>query len=329
LRPFLSAIIWAVILSYSTWPFYKRIKHCMGGRGTLAATIMISAVACIVVAPIAVLGWGMADDAVRLATSIRDWLRNGLPELPAWVATIPFVGERFSLRWQELTQAGSRFPEALGPQLATLRTMLLGIGAGTAQALFELVISLVVTFFLYCNGAVAGEVLASLGERLTGERGRRLISVFASTIRSIVIGLLGANLVQAILGAFGFWLAGVPGALLLGFLLFFLTVIPFGAGLVWVPAVLWLVNTGEAATAMLLGAWCILVFPILENVVRALLAKRGSPLPGVLVLLGMLGGLSAFGILGVFLGPALLALAYTLIEEWHDAADTSVGVTRS
>jgi predicted PurR-regulated permease PerM len=104
---------------------------------------------------------------------------------------------------------------------------------------------------------------------------------------------------------------------------FFLTVIPFGSGLVWVPAVIWLATTGHSTSAVLLGVWCILIFPVLENVVRPYLVKRGSDLPALLILLGMLGGMSAFGFLGVFLGPALLALVYTLIEEWRAPAKRS------
>jgi predicted PurR-regulated permease PerM len=328
LRPFLAAIVWAVILSYSTWPLYQSLTRRLGGRDTLSAALMILVVACVLVTPVVVLSWSMADDIARLTGTVHGWFETGLPAPPAWVATIPVLGTRLSLRWQELTQAGAHFPEAVAPQLATLRSLLLGIGTGTAHALFELLISLLIAFFLYCNGAAAGEVLASLGERLIGERGRRLISVFAVTIRSVVDGLLGANLLQAILGALGFWLAGVPGAVLLGFFLFFLTVVPFGAALVWMPAVLWLADRGSPTNALLLGAWCVLVFPVLENVVRPILVKRGSPLPGLLVLLGMLGGLSAFGVLGVFLGPALLALAYTLIAEWHAAAEAPVETSR-
>ena len=112
-----------------------------------------------------------------------------------------------------------------------------------------------------------------------------------------------------------FWLAGVPGAMLLGFFVFFLTVIPFGAGLVWIPAVIWVANTGSTAAAVLLGIWCILIFGLLENIARPFLIGRGSTLPALLILLGMLGGMTAFGFLGVFLGPALLALVYALLDE--------------
>jgi len=117
--------------------------------------------------------------------------------------------------------------------------------------------------------------------------------------------------------------------MLLGFFVFFLTVVPFGGAFVWVPAVLWLLNNGNTTTALLLAAWCLLIFGPLENVMRLYFMKRGNQLPALLVLLGMFGGLSVFGFLGVFLGPALLALAYTLIEEWHATTDATSPVPRS
>lgn len=329
LRPFLEAILWAVILSYSTWPLYTRLRSYVGGRSALAAVLMIAAVALILVAPIAVLGWSMADQVVRLATVARSWFGHGLPAPPEWLATIPLIGARLSLRWRELSQDGADFAQIVAPHVATVKDTLLSLGGSVANALFELLLSLVIAFFLFCNGVAAGERLASIGEQLMGERGRRLIGVAASTTRGVVESLLGTNLVQAILGAFGFWLAGVPGPILLGFFAFFLTVVPFGGVLVWAPAVLWLLYGGHSSAAIALAIWSILIFGPLENVMRLYFMKRGNQLPALLMLLGMLGGLSAFGFLGVFLGPALLALAYTLIEEWHAPAGAAIPVARS
>jgi predicted PurR-regulated permease PerM len=319
LRTFLPSIIWAAVLTYSTWPLFVRLKRRLGGRETLAAAIMILAVACILVAPVAALAWSMADEVVRLSAIVRGWLDTGLPALPSWVGDIPILGGRLIQRWHETFQAGD-LTHTLAPYIATLRVQLLAVATIVANALLELLLSLVIAFFFYCNGPEIGATVGSVGDNLTGERGRRLINVVASTIRSVVESLLGTNLLQAVLGAIGFWAAGVPGAMLLGFLVFFLTVIPFGAGLIWVPAVIWVANSGRTGTAVLLAGWCIVIFPILENVARPYFVRRGSDLPALLVLLGMLGGMSAFGFLGVFLGPALLALVYALIEEWRAPA---------
>jgi predicted PurR-regulated permease PerM len=322
LRPFLSSIIWAVILTYTTWPLCAWLRDRLGGRTTLAAALMIVAIAVVLVTPFAALGWTMADDVRALAATLRGWFEHGWPGPPEWINEIPLVGARLSARWRELSQSGGGAAELTG-YVATLRDGLTKLGAGLANALFEMLLSLVVAFFFYCNGPAIGAALSSLGRHLTGERGQRLIAVVASTVRSVVYGLIGANLLQALLGGLGLWAAGIPGAVLLGFFIFFLTLIPLGPALIWLPAVLWLVHTGNNTAAVLLGVWCVLVFPVLENVVRPYLVKRGTKLPGLLILLGMLGGLTAFGFLGVFLGPAVLALAYTLIEEWGATAEAA------
>jgi len=316
LRPFLSSIVWAVILTYSTWPLCAWLRDRLGGRTTLAAALMIVLIAGVLVTPFAALGWSMADDVSVLAATVRRWFEHGLPGPPEWISQIPLVGTRLGARWRELSQSGGGAAE-LGSYVATLRDALTKLGAGLANALFELLLSLIVAFFLYCNGPAVAAALASLGHHLTGARGQRLIAVVASTIRSVVYGLIGANVLQALLGGLGLWAAGIPGAVLLGFFIFFLTLIPLGPAVIWLPAILWLVHADKGTTALLLFGWCVLVFPVLENVVRPYLVKRGSQLPGLLVLLGMLGGLTAFGFLGVFLGPALLALAFTLIDEWR------------
>jgi len=323
LRPFLPAILWAIVLSFATRPLYDRLVTALGGRRTLASALMIIVALAVLVTPVVAVAWSMGDDVARLAVVAQGWFERGLPGPPRWVAAIPLLGPRLSARWQEVSQAGTGLPAMLTPHLAAIRNWLLVAAAGLASALLELVLSLLIAFFLFRHGPAAGELLAAVMEQLTGERARRLIAIAASTTRGVVDGLIGANLAQAILAAIGFAVAGVPGAFLLGFLVFFLTVIPFGAGLIWIPAVLWVAHAGHATTAVVLGIWCVLVFPVLENVVRPYLVQRGSNLPGILILLGMLGGLSAFGFLGVFLGPVLLALAYTLIVEWGAPADAA------
>lgn len=315
LKPFLSAIIWASVLSYATWPLFTRLKQTLGGKEVPAAIVMISAATMVLVAPIAILAWSMTDQIVVLAGAMRGWAEHGVPELPAWATAIPFIGGKLRDRWHDVLQTGD-LAKNLTPYISMARTHLLSLAGTVGDTLLQMLLSLLIAFFLYCKGPEISETVESLGARLSGERGHRLISVVASTIRGVVESLLGTNLLQAILGALGFWAAGVPGPLVLGFFLFFLTVIPFGAALVWIPAVIWVASLGHSGTAILLTGWCILVFPVLENLARVYFLKRGSQLPALLILLGMLGGISTFGFLGVFIGPALLALVYMLVDDW-------------
>ena len=315
LRPFLPSIICASVLSYATWPLFARLKHALGGREALAAAVMIAAAALVLVAPIAILAWSMTDQVAILAGKVREWVEHGVPELPQWLTAIPLIGAKLRDRWHDLLQAGD-LAQNLSSYIGGVRTQLVAFAGTVGNTLLQMLLSLVIAFFLYCKGPEIGALVDSVGVRLSGERGHRLISVVAATVRSVVESLLGTNLLQAVFGALGFWAAGVPGPLVLGFFLFFLTVIPFGAALVWIPAVIWVASSGRTGTAILLTGWCIVVFPVLENVARVFFFKRGGQLPALLVLLGMLGGVSVFGFLGVFIGPALLALVYMLVDEW-------------
>jgi predicted PurR-regulated permease PerM len=315
LQPFLPSIICAAVLSYATWPLFARLKDALGGREAAAAAIMIVAATLVLVAPVAILAWSMTDQVAVLAGKVRGWVEHGVPELPQWLTAIPLIGGRLRERWHEFLQTGD-LAQNLTAYIGGARTHLVAFAGTVGNTLLQMLLSLVIAFFLYCKGPEISAVVDSLGVRLSGERGHRLITVVATTVRSVVESLLGTNLLQAIFGALGFWAAGIPAPLVLGFFLFFLTVIPFGAALVWIPAVIWVASSGRTGTAILLTGWCILVFPVLENVARVFFFKRGSQLPALLVLLGMLGGVSVFGFLGVFIGPALLALVYMLVDEW-------------
>jgi predicted PurR-regulated permease PerM len=318
LKPFLSAIVWAAVLCCSTWPLFVRLKHQFGGREVLAASIMISLVICLVLIPLAALAWNMTDEVFRLTSILRGWVEQGVPSLPKWLADIPVLGNLLLRRWNDFFQKEDLI-QNLSPYIGTLRTQLLAVATIVANALLELILSLVIAFFLYCNGPELASAVDSIGVKLTGQRGHYLISIVTGAVRGVVEGLLAANLLQAILGAFGFWVAGIPNAILLGFFVFFLTVIPLGSGLVWIPAAIWLANSSGTGSAVLLAGWCILIFPVLETVVRPYLMKRGSTLSTLLVFFGMLGGMSAFGFIGIFLGPALLALIHTLLNDWRES----------
>jgi predicted PurR-regulated permease PerM len=157
-------------------------------------------------------------------------------------------------------------------------------------------------------------------ERIAGERGFSLAVVAAATVRGVVLGILGTALVQGVLAALGFWVAGIKAAPLLGLLTFLLSPVPIGPPLVWVPAGLWLINNGETGWGLFVLAWGALVVSTIDNVIKPLIISRGSDLPFMLVLLGVLGGAVAFGFIGVFLGPVFLAVGYALLRVWARSA---------
>ena len=315
LQPFVSDLLWAVVLSFSTWPLYSRAVDILGGRRTAAATLMTSLLATTLVAPFLVVGFSLGENVDTLTVAIRKLL-EGPPEPPAWLNDVPFVGVRLQDYWQSLAQDGAKFLAELQKLFAAMSKWLLDTGLVLGAGIFKLALSVFITFFLYRDGAAIAVRLRAGMERIAGARAQRLLELAGATVRGVVYGILGTALAQGILAGLGFWIAGVPGPFFLGLLSFFLSVIPMGPPLVWLPASLWLFNQGSTGWGIFLVVWGAIVVSSIDNIIKPYLISQGSDLPFVLVLLGVLGGAIAFGLIGIFLGPTLLAVGYNLFREW-------------
>ncbi|MFZ5908373.1 MAG: AI-2E family transporter [Nitrospirota bacterium] len=316
LRPFLSALLWAVILTFSTWPVYQWWVRVLKGRRTFAASVMTSLLMCAFVIPVVVIGISFSDEATKLLAKIREIYENGLPALPAWLEQIPFVGPEIQRYWREWTIDHEQLTDFLKPFIKPVRQQIFAGGAFMGQALFQMLLSITVCFFFYRDGEDTAQRFANFLKRIAGERTDRLIRVAADTTKGVVYGVLGTAAVQSALAGVGFVIAGVPGALLLGFFTFFLALIPMGPPFIWIPAVIWLFSYKSAAWGIFLALWGTFVISGVDNIVKPYLISRGGNLPFVLILLGVFGGVIAFGVIGVFLGPTLLAIGYSLVSEW-------------
>jgi predicted PurR-regulated permease PerM len=333
LRPFLSALLWALILSFSTWPLYAWLVRRLNGRRSLAAFFMTLLVAAIFILPLAAAGAGLADSVAKVGNMVAVLLRQGPPGPPAWVAELPIIGPDVTERWIELERLGAGWTAELQPYLDTALNALLSLGVRMGEAIIQVSLGVLAAFFFFRDGAEGTKRLSAAVERLGGLRAQRLLTVAASTVRSVVYGVIGTALAQATLQGIGLWLAGVPAAFFLGFLTFFLGFVPVGPPLVWLPAAAWLLYKGAVGWGLFLILWGFFVVSGVDNVLRPYLISRGSRLPLILMFFGVLGGLMAFGFLGVFLGPTLLAIGYVLFQEWSGAprsatADTAAGVAQ-
>jgi predicted PurR-regulated permease PerM len=315
IRPFLSALLWAGILSFSSWPLYRRLLKVLRGRRTLAALLMTLGMVAVVLLPLLIVGVTLADDVKALTTATQHWLDAGPPEPPAWLAKVPLIGRPAAETWHGFVEdsagllaAAKRFIEPVGSWLLDMGLM---IGGG----LLQLALSILITFFFLRNGlAVAENLTAGIG-RIAGERGLHLLTVAGDTVRGVVYGILGTALAQAVMAGIGFFVAGVPGAALLALLTFFLSALPVGPPLVWLPASLWLFHQGATGWGIFMLIWGVGV-STLDNFVKPWLISQGSAMPFILILLGILGGALTFGFIGVFIGPTLLAVSHRLIKEW-------------
>jgi predicted PurR-regulated permease PerM len=316
LRPFLSALLWALILSFSSWPLYAWLLKRLNGRRSLAALLMTLLVAGVFILPLAAAGAGLAESVAKVGNMVAVLLRQGPPGPPVWVSELPIVGPQLAERWLELEQLGAGWTAELQPYLETALDWLLSLGVRMGEAILQVSLGVLAAFFFFRDGAEGTRRLGAAVERLGGVRAQRLLAVAASTVRSVVYGVIGTALAQATLQALGLWLAGVPAAFFLGFLTFFLSFVPLGPPIVWLSAAAWLLYNEAIGWGLFLIGWGFFVVSGVDNVLRPYLISRGSKLPLLLVLFGVLGGLMAFGFLGIFLGPTLLGLGYVLFQEW-------------
>ncbi len=316
LQPFVSALLWAVVLCVSSWPLYRRLLAWLGNRNTLAALVMMLAMALTVLLPFVIVGTTLVDNVNQLTDATKRWVENGPPAPPEWLAKVPGVGQQATTYWQSMAADTSKVWPEIQRFIEPASAWLLKGGLVLGSGLVQLALSIFIAFFLFRDGAAAGGLLTSAVERVAGETGNHLLTLAGKTIRGVVYGILGTALLQAIMTGIGLLVAGVPGAMLLGLLTFFVSVVPVvGTGLVWIPAALWLFHQGATGWGIFMLVWGVGVANI-DNFVKPWLISQGSDMPFILIFFGVVGGALAFGFIGVFLGPTLLAVGYRLVAEW-------------
>jgi predicted PurR-regulated permease PerM len=322
LLPFLSATLWAVVLCVSSWPVYTRLLKWLGNRRTLVAGIMALAMVLVVLLPFVIVGASVGDNVKGLSATIKQWSESGPPEPPAWLAKIPIVGQKATERWQVLAADTTELRDKAS-QLAEWATpKLLRAGFALGAGLMQMALSIFIAFFLFRDGGRLGERVTTAVGRIGDERGQQLLTMAVGTIRGVVYGVLGTALVQGIATGIGLLIAGVPNVALLCLLAFFSSVIPMvGPALVWLPAALWLFSKGATTWGIFLLVWGFAVNNI-DNFLKPYLISKGSDMPFILIFFGVLGGAIAFGFIGVFLGPTLLAVGYRLVVEWNSEKTT-------
>jgi predicted PurR-regulated permease PerM len=318
LAPFLSAVLWAVILCCTTWPVFDYLQRVMRGRLTLASLVVTLAMALVVVAPFVIVGVSLAGNANELLDQAKHFIDTGPPDPPSWVGKIPLIGASAQDYWASIAHNTAELMGDLKQYIKPLQALALGGGAMLGRGLLELTLSIFIAFFLYRDGEAISRQLMAGVDHIAGGRGRRLMRVAVGTMRGVVYGILGTAIAQGVLAGIGLWLAGVPTAPLLGLATFFLSPLPIGPPLVWGAAAVWLFYQGHTGWAVFLVAWGVLVVASVDNFIKPLIISRGSNLPFILVLLGILGGVVAFGFIGVFLGPTLLAIGFALIHDWSE-----------
>jgi predicted PurR-regulated permease PerM len=314
LRPFLTPITWAAIVAYVTWPLYRRLRD-RSKRPRLAAGLFTCGVALGIGGPVALILAALANDATSIVQAVQEWRGRGSP-LPDWITQQPW----FEAALERLRALPLADPTRLGEWLARaggeVSVRLVAIAGGIARNAFKFAVMLVALFTLYVNG----ERLADAGHRLVPllfpAAPERFFERIGNTVQGVVFGLLGTALVQGFLAGVGLAVAGVPSVVALSTATALCSFVPAGSSLVTLLAAVWLGVGGRLLAAVLLAAWGLLVVANTDNILRPLLISGRAQIPFLLVFLGVIGGLTSFGLLGLFLGPVLLSVAFTLATEF-------------
>lgn len=327
IAPFIPAMLLSIIFTLSAWPTYSWLERKLKGRRGLAATLMTLVLALCFILPLAVLTYSLAENFNWVSTNVIDALQNPPKEAPAWLAGLPHVGPLIAEQWSTYIQDTAALTALITKQAAPATQGVLGLASTVGHGAVDLTLGVFIAFFLFRNGVEVADRLTVLIEKFWGERGQHLLRVSKNTMIGVVYGMMGTAVAQGTLASIGFLIAGIPAPVFLGFATFFLSFLPMGAPIIWIPAAIWLFAQGSIGWGIFMVLWGLLLVSSIDNVIRPYFISLGSDLPLLITLLGVFGGIIAFGFIGLFIGPTLLAVAYTLIIEWSHS-DRKSGETQ-
>jgi predicted PurR-regulated permease PerM len=328
-KPFIVPTLWAIMLSVATWPAYVRLRDVLGGRAGLAATIMACAMLIVLVAPIALVAASLAEQVRGATRLIYDLTSYGLPPPPSWVAQIPLVGEFLDSQWRWAIANTSALLGQLRPFITSSASWLLARGADVGFAVIEFLVATVTAGILLAHGETTVGYLRRFVARIGDERRVHLVDVAGQTIRSVANGVVGTALVQSTLAAVALFVAGVPGTAILTLAVFMAALVQFPPTLIMILIGLWQYFQGDLAWALFIALWGILVVGTVDNFVRPYLISQGARLPFIVILVGVVGGLLAYGFIGIFVGATMIAVIWRMTIDWlrerPDEADPPAG----
>jgi predicted PurR-regulated permease PerM len=316
LAPFFGALVWGAIIAVTLWPVFARITAWLGGRRGWAATIVALLLFVLLVLPLTLAGASLARGVEWLLAQNFDLSHLGEAELPGWVGSIPMIGSSLVAWWAKASQNFGALATQMLPYFKDGTVWLLTRGIVAGVALFQILVAIFLAAYLLSQHEDTARLARGFAQKLEAERGLHLLDLAARTVRSVSLGVIGSAFAQAVLAAVGFVVCGVPGVGALSFLTFLVAVIQLPTLLVWAPAAIWLYWSGETGWSIALGLWGLLVINTVDNVLRPMLISQGAKLPLILIFTGVIGGLLAWGFLGLFIGPTILAVCYTLFTSW-------------
>jgi predicted PurR-regulated permease PerM len=330
LWPFVGAIIWATMVVVATWPMMVSLQTRLWNRRWLAVSVMTLALLLLLIVPLTLAVATIVENTDRIIGWAKLMTHFSMPPPPEWVAGLPMIGPEAARLWAQLSAAGlGGLATKVAPYAGGVAAWFAAQAGSAGLITMQFLLTVVIAAIMYMYGESAASAVLRFGRRLAGERGETVILLAGRAIRGVALGVVVTALVQSVLGGIGLAVCGVPFAVLLSGVMFVLCIAQLGPALVLAPAVIWLYWTGDSLWGTVLLVWTVMVVT-LDNLLRPILIRRGADLPLLLIFAGVIGGLMAFGLIGIFVGPVVLAVTYTLFNAWVDetsqplaAADSS------
>ncbi|MBT9494419.1 MAG: AI-2E family transporter YdiK [Paucibacter sp.] len=316
LSPFIGSLIWATMIVVATWPLMLSLQQRLWGRRGLASTVMVILLLLVLFVPLTVALTTVAAHADQMIELVGSLSVADLPKAPDWLASVPLVGESLSTAWHRITVDGIAPLVAMAKPYLGVSFKWAASQAGSLGLIgLQFLLTVALSGILYSHGEAAARAVHGFGRRLAGAQGDAIVTLAGLAIRGVAMGIVVTALVQSVLGGIGLWIAGIPAATLLTALMLMLCLAQIGVVPVLVPAVAWLYWGGDNLWGTVLLLWT-LVVGTMDNFLRPWLIKKGADLPLLLIFAGVIGGLFAFGLVGLFIGPVVLAVTYTLLNSW-------------
>ena len=323
MRPFVLALVWATMIVIATWPMMRALQARLGGRRGPAVAVMVVALLALLVVPTWMAVSAIAGNMDRVGHFVHSLATDGLPPPPGWLESLPLVGGQLAAKWQGFAGRPESLLARVQPHMKDAVGWLALQAGGIGSTVVQLLLMVLLSGILYVSGEEAANGVLRFLRRLAGERGESSGRLAAKAVRAVALGIVVTALAQTFIAGLGLALAGVPNAGVLAAIVLVLCIAQLGPLLVVAPATIWLYSSGSAGrgTVMLVFA---IVAVTLDNVLRPVLIRKGADLPLLLILAGVIGGVMAFGIVGLFVGPVLLAVTWTLLVAWVGDIDRVV-----
>lgn len=323
LRHFLVPLAWAGILVYVTWPAYTRLLRALGGRAGLTALVMTLLLTAALVLPLLWLIVTLRGELLNAYAAMNAWLVEGSHRLPEALAQLPWLGDWLQKLLDQLAGEPLAFRAQLEAWAEKGRGDLLDVLGGAGRNAAKFGFALLTAYFLYRDGQSAVAQLRLVLRRFLGVRVDHYFKAVGATTRAVVYGLVLTAVAQGALAGLGYWAAGLEAPVLLAAVTVLIALIPFGTPFVWGTLGVWLLVKGDVAAGIGLLVWGTLVVSWVDNLIRPLVISKATEIPFLIVMFGVLGGLAAFGMIGLFVGPVVLAVLIAVWREWlEDTQET-------